>query len=59
MVGEELERSVCLGVTVFDATQGLRVAVGGLTMVFLGTVTLLINSCNRASASDRFLSCVL
>ena len=30
MVGEELERSVCLGVTVFDATQGLRVAVGGL-----------------------------
>ena len=30
VVGEELERSVCLGVTVFDATQGLRVAVGGL-----------------------------
>ena len=30
MVGEELEGGVCLGVAVFDASQGLRVALGGL-----------------------------
>ena len=29
VVGEELEGGVCLGVAVVDATQGLRVALGG------------------------------